>query len=104
MEHAAVRVDLVQLQPAGFGDAQPVTEHQQQAAVQSLVPGALHSLEQPVNFLAGEMLAIRARARIGQPWAIFCLPLQEVVRDHIWHIPLTQHVVEVRQFLLQEEL
>jgi hypothetical protein len=69
MEHAEVRVDLVQFQPAGFGDAQ--TEHQQQAAVPSLVPGGLHSREQPVNFQAGERLAIRARARISQRWAIF---------------------------------
>jgi hypothetical protein len=58
VQDAALDVHLVEPQPAGLGDAQPVAEHQeQQAAVAGLVPAPFGGRDQPLDLAPGEVLA-----------------------------------------------
>jgi hypothetical protein len=54
------------LQPASFGDSQPVPEHEQhQAAVAGFVPGSLGGLNQPLHFAPGQVLPILRGLYLG---------------------------------------
>jgi hypothetical protein len=57
MQNTAINVHLIELQPAGFRDAQPVPEHQEQkATVAGLVAAAPDGFKETFNLAPGEVL------------------------------------------------
>src|SRR3954452_24198502 len=64
MQHPAVRVDLIEFQPAGFRDTEAMPEHQkQQAAVAGFVAAASGRLDQPFHLASGQVLPVTVMVR-----------------------------------------
>jgi len=58
VQDAAFGVHLGENQPAGFGDTQPMAEHEkQQAPVAGLVPGPLGGGKELLDLVAGEVFS-----------------------------------------------
>jgi hypothetical protein len=70
MQDAALHVQLVELQPAGFRDPETVAEHeQQQATVTRFVAVAPGRADQPFHLESGQVLAVGVARRVSVPAA-----------------------------------